>query len=69
MEFNTEILHTFGNDNINCIICYSNIGIGIGDGILYRFSRDNVLLMGMLYGFAIIILTIILTPGVAGILG
>ena len=27
--FVTGILHTFGNDNINCRMCFSSIGIGL----------------------------------------
>ena len=48
--FVTGILHTFGKDNINCRMCFSSIG----------FSRYwKVLVTIMLYGFTILIITIV----------
>ena len=40
--FVTGILHTFGNDIINCRMCCSSIGIGIRkeNVYLYEFGMD-----------------------------
>ena len=60
--FVTRILHNFGKDNINCRMCYSSIGIDDGTilWVLQGIGNGNV------YGFAIIIVTMV---GVAGVLG
>ena len=64
--FVTGILFNFGNDNINCRMCFSSIGIVIGNGniVWVCLGYWKVLVTGMLYGFAIIIETIIMVTGV-----
>ena len=63
--FVTGTLHSFGNDNINCMCC-SSIGICNRNIILVWLKKYwKVMVMGMLYGFEIIIVNI---EGVAEVL-
>ena len=63
----TGTLHSFGIDNSNRCMCCSSIGIGDGFDIIWVWLRYcKVLVTGMLYGFAILIETIIVVAGVLG---
>ena len=65
--FVTGILHSFGNDNNNCRrMCCSSIGIDAGNIIWGLLRYLKVLVTGMLYGFAIIIVTIIVVAKILG---
>ena len=51
------------------VVCVAVVyGLGLMTGILYGFGRaiERVLVMGMLYSFAIIIVTMV---GIVGVLG
>ena len=64
----TYIFHIFGNDNSIRLICYNSIWMGLVMGMLYNFGLGywKVLITVMLYGFVIIIVTIV---DVARVLG
>ena len=63
--FFTRILHSFETDySKRCMSC-SFIGMGL---ITYYIDLVMILVTGMLYGFAIIIKTIIVVAGLLGIL-
>ena len=64
--FVTGILHSFGNDNSKRRMSCSCIGMGLVMGMLYMFWLGywKVLVMGILFTFAIIIVTVVVVAGV-----